>query len=109
NSHPMVSQLIEFVHRENGHAGIQFIMSKLREKFWILQGRRAVRKVVQACVTCRRFSTKTAEVPVASLPEDRVKNARAFEVTGVDLAGSLYLKDGTKVWLVLCTVAYIWN
>ena len=64
-----------------------------------------MRKVIQGCVTCRRFSTKTAEVPVSPLPEDRVKNAKAFEVTGVDLAGPLFLKDGSKVWLVLYTCA----
>src|SRR5207237_1059754 len=87
------------------HAGIQFMMSKLREKYWIMQGRRAVRKVVSSCVKCRRFTTKPAEVPETALPEDRVRTAKAFEVTGVDLAGPLFLQDGSKVWLVLYTCA----
>src|SRR5207237_1448031 len=105
NFHPFVTQLIEFMHQQYGHAGIQFMMSKLREKYWIMQGRRAVRKVVSSCVKCRRFTTKPAEVTETALPEDRVRTAKAFEVTGVDLAGPLFLQDGSKVWLVLYTCA----
>ncbi|GBO26983.1 hypothetical protein AVEN_148065-1 [Araneus ventricosus] len=40
-----------------------------------------------------------------SLPADRVKDAAVFEVVGVDLAGPLYIKRGTKVWAVLYTCA----
>jgi hypothetical protein len=40
-----------------------------------------------------------------SLPADRVEDAAVFEVVGVDLAGPLYIKRGSKVWIVLYTCA----
>ncbi|GFX58508.1 integrase catalytic domain-containing protein [Trichonephila clavipes] len=40
-----------------------------------------------------------------SLPADRVKDANAFDITGIDLAGPLFTRDGGKVWIVLYTCA----
>ncbi|GFX28072.1 integrase catalytic domain-containing protein [Trichonephila clavipes] len=40
-----------------------------------------------------------------SLPADRVKDANAFDITGIDLAGPLFTRDGGKVWMVLYTCA----
>ncbi|OXA44276.1 hypothetical protein Fcan01_20417 [Folsomia candida] len=105
SSHPLVEQLIREEHILNQHAGVQFLMGRIREKCWILQGRRAIKKVVSACVTCRRFTTKKPCVPPASLPEDRVKTAQAFQITGVDLAGPIILRNQTKCWMVLFTCA----
>ena len=105
SSHPLVDRLIREEHIFNCHAGTQFLMSKLRERCWIVQGRRAIKKIVKSCVICRRFSTKCPTVPPAPLPENRVKNATAFEVTGIDLAGPLVLKNKSKCWIVLFTCA----
>ena len=33
--------------------------------------------------------------------EDRVRRVCIFEVVSTDLAGPLYLSDGTKAWIVL--------
>lgn len=80
-------------------------MGKLREKFWIIQSRRAIRKIVNRCVRCRRFAAKSCEVEAAPLPKNRVLDAAVFQITGVDLAGPLFLADGSKVWIVLFTCA----
>jgi hypothetical protein len=105
NKHPLVDQLIREEHLRNGHAGVQYLMAKIREKCWIVQGRKAIRKIVKTCVRCRRFCTKKVSVTPAPLPEDRVKSSKVFEVTGVDLAGPLFLKNGGKAWVVLFTCA----
>ncbi|XP_021959868.1 uncharacterized protein LOC110855787 [Folsomia candida] len=104
-SHPMVLQLIRDAHRNYCHAGVQFIMGKLREKYWILQARKTIRSVIHNCSTCRRFESKKVEVEEAALPEKRVAATEPFQTTGVDLAGPPYLKDGSKVWIVLFTCA----
>ncbi|UYV79914.1 hypothetical protein LAZ67_18001034 [Cordylochernes scorpioides] len=44
--HPFVEQLIWEVHLKNGHVGVQFILSKLREKFWIIRGRKTIKKII---------------------------------------------------------------
>ncbi|XP_021959265.1 uncharacterized protein LOC110855152 [Folsomia candida] len=104
-SHPAVEMLIRESHLENSHAGAQFLMGKLREEYWILQGRQAIKKVISSCVRCRRFSAKEPTVPRGQLPDNRVKMGKVFEVIGVDYAGPLYLKDKSKVWFCLFTCA----
>jgi len=47
-----------------------------------------------------------AVVPTpSSLPKDRVRDAAAFKVTGVDYAGPLFMKGGEQAWIVLYTCA----
>ncbi|UYV60209.1 hypothetical protein LAZ67_1000406 [Cordylochernes scorpioides] len=104
-THPLIEQMICDSHVENCHAGVQFLMNKLREKYWIVKARQTIKKIVRRCVTCRRFSAKPVVVEDAPLPATRVHNAKVFEVVGIDLAGPLYLKDQTKTWVVLFTCA----
>ncbi|CAL8068579.1 unnamed protein product [Orchesella dallaii] len=103
--HPMVDLLIRNFHLQYCHAGIQFVMSKLREKYWIIHSRRTVRKVLKKCIKCSRFNAQHTEVSPSSLPEARVMDSQPFQTTGVDLAGPLFLRDGGKAWIVLYTCA----
>ncbi|GBN85889.1 hypothetical protein AVEN_180976-1 [Araneus ventricosus] len=101
----VTQRLVEHIHIENYHAGTQLFLSMLREKYWIFGGKRTVPKIWNACVMSRRFKSKSPTADPVSLPADRVKDAAVFEVVGVDLAGPLYIKRGTKVWAVLYTCA----
>ncbi|XP_035210820.1 uncharacterized protein LOC118185130 [Stegodyphus dumicola] len=89
----------------NCHAGTQILLSILRKKFWILRGRRAVRNVIKNCIKCKCYNVKSQITEPVPLPADRVKDARVFEVVGMDLAGPLYIKHGDKSWVVLFTCA----
>lgn len=103
--HPVVQAMISWKHRELLHAGVSLLMTNLREEFWIIGARKTIRKVVQRCVRCKRFSArKTESIPIV-LPSDRVQDVAVFQVVGVDLAGPLYLKGGHKSWIVLYTCA----
>ncbi|UYV71077.1 hypothetical protein LAZ67_8001639 [Cordylochernes scorpioides] len=51
------------------------------------------------CVDPEVHTKYTKIVPI------RVRDATAFEILGVDLAGPLYLKNKTKAWIVLFTCA----
>ncbi|GBO24486.1 hypothetical protein AVEN_198942-1 [Araneus ventricosus] len=101
----VTQRLVEHIHIENYHAGTQLFLSMLREKYCIFGGKRTVPKIWNACVMSRRFKSKSPTADPVSLPADRVKDAAVFEVVGVDLAGPLYIKRGTKVWAVLYTCA----
>jgi len=105
HSHPIVDQLIRAEHFKNRHAGVQFIMSVIRGKFWIVQGRKAVRRVIRGCIVCLRHTAKKSNVVSAPLPKDRITTGPTFQTTGVDLAGPLFLKGGEKAWIVLFTCA----
>ncbi|UYV76242.1 hypothetical protein LAZ67_13003148 [Cordylochernes scorpioides] len=103
--HPITEQLIRETHSNNCHAGVHFLLSKLREKFWILKARKTIKRVVRGCIICRRHAEKANTIPCAPLPKDRLFMGRPFEVTGVDLMGPLYLKNGQKIWITLFTCA----
>lgn len=46
SKHVLVHRLIEEYHILNCHKGVQTLLSILREKFWILKGRKTVRQVI---------------------------------------------------------------
>ncbi|GFX67405.1 integrase catalytic domain-containing protein [Trichonephila clavipes] len=46
------------------------------------------------CVPCRRYSSNSPMSEAVSLPADRVKDANAFDITGIDLAGPLFTTNG---------------
>ncbi|KAG8174458.1 hypothetical protein JTE90_018795 [Oedothorax gibbosus] len=83
--------------------------SVLREHYWILGGCHTIRAVIKQCQACRRFKAKKLETVPNPLPEDRVREAKVFEVLGMDFAGPLYVKTGAKmsqkVWICLFTCA----
>lgn len=80
-------------------------MNHLREQYWILRSRRAIRTVIRRCITCKRYNTKKIESPPTVLPENRVREAAVFEITGINFAGPLFLKGNNKAWICLFTCA----
>lgn len=105
DKHSVVESLIRDLHRRSCHVGVQGLLCMLREKYWILRGRRAVRSVINKCVICRRFNSKPIVVEQPPLPADRVGNSVPFGITGVDFAGPLFLRSGNKCWICLFTCA----
>lgn len=98
-----VKRLIWREHVTTSHAGCGILMATLRDRLWILNCRRTIGNVLLSCLKCRRLSAKKCEVQEAPLPKNRIKNAAIFEIIGVDLAGSLFLRGGKKVWICLYT------
>ncbi|XP_035222185.1 uncharacterized protein LOC118195060 [Stegodyphus dumicola] len=104
-NHILVERLIYEKHLELQHAGVSTLMTNLRENFWILKSRKSIRNIIRKCVRCKRFVSQRVEVEPGFPPEDRVREGATFEVVGVDLAGPLYLREGSKAWIVLYTCA----
>ena len=103
-SDPLVNHLIFACHVDNGHAGIEFVLSEIRRRFWILRGRSAVKKVIWRCLDCRRRHGRPEAQQMAPLPPYRLNVAPPFEDSGVDLFGPIQVKSGRytkKVWVVL--------
>ena len=106
--HPIVEILVLSTHVKLCHVGVQGLLSPLREKFCILKGRKSIGDVQSKCVICRRLDAKHIIVSQPTLADLRVRDAAVFETTGVDMAGTLFLRDGHKVWLCLYTCAAYW-
>ena len=42
-------------HERTFHSGINITLSSLREKYWIIRGRETVKRVLHACVLCKKI------------------------------------------------------
>ena len=98
-------QIINHFHFEYFHAGVNSVLSHLRERFWLPRGRQIVRGVLRKCVPCIKQTGKACPQPFyANLPK-RVSEARPFQACGVDYTGAVFLNDNTKVYILLFTCA----
>ena len=104
-NHEIVYLLVREVHEKLGHVGTQIMMNNLRERFWIIGLRRVAKWVLSKCVVCKKQKVKYLQSEAPSLPLERVRDARIFEVTGIDLAGPIYFRGGGKGWICLFTCA----
>ena len=94
--HHITTLIIEDLHTKNLHANGQLLLSLLRQRFWIPDGRNVVRKVIRKCLICFRLKTSTAKQLMGQLSGERVTPTRPFTNTGVDYAGPFYLKQGRQ-------------
>ena len=97
-------------HERVFHHDIETTLSDIRSKFWIVKGRKAVKNVLRKCVTCRWYQGKPLLPPeTPDLPDYRVNTLSAFQCTGLDYAGPLFIKNNTettlKVYILLFTCA----
>ena len=103
--HKVVELLIREAHEKMCHAGVQAVMCHLREKFWILSMRKAVKNVISKCVICKKHTVRPMKTNPPPLPIRRVNDAAVFEVTGVDFAGPVFLRGLQKGGICLFTCA----
>lgn len=85
--HYFTELVISECHKVVHHNGVKETLNAIREVYWIPRGREVVKRVIRACVTCRKHEGK-----IASLPTSRVSDDAPFVHTGMDFAGPLYLK-----------------
>ncbi|KAF7662177.1 hypothetical protein LDENG_00240760, partial [Lucifuga dentata] len=105
NSH--VSKLIlKHIHEQIGNSGRSYMLSKLREHYWLPCANSAARSILRQCIFCRCFQAKVGEQKMADLPQDRItSDLPPFTHVGIDYFGPLEVKRGhihiKKVWSYL--------
>lgn len=73
SKHSKVATLIlRDIHQRTGHCGRNYVLAKLRSRYWIPQANSAIRKIINNCTVCRRMTGKAGEQKMANLPEDRL-------------------------------------
>ncbi|XP_076546700.1 uncharacterized protein LOC143305767 [Osmia lignaria lignaria] len=91
--HHVTDLIIRDTHERTYHAGIQSTLYTIRHRFWLLDGKNQVRKIVRRCVRCIRFRATPVQRVMGNLPKSRVEEAAAFTHTGVDFFGPLFVKE----------------
>lgn len=95
--HRYTQLLIQFYHVKNCHRGREMLINELRQKFWILQARKAVSRVIFNCNFCRLRRAKPDIPEMGQLPVYRLtKPARAFTFVGMDYFGPMTISIGRR-------------
>ena len=93
SKHPLTDLIARYYHEKMFHAGPQFLIASIREKFWPLRVRNLVRRITHTCVSCFRCRPRIQEQIMGKLPPERVSPTLPFLTTGVDLCGPLYYRQ----------------
>lgn len=105
--HPVTEALVRYQHEENLHAGQKALLAVIRQRYWPLNVKSTIRKVIKACVTCFRVNpTKTTQL-MGDLPSYRVQPAPVFAHTGIDFAGPFHIKSHTGLRKAIITKGYL--
>ena len=80
---PSKSRFLELliceIHQRIKHSGIRDTLTTIRERFWLIRGRQAVKKVIRKCVVCRKAEGLPYGVtPPPDLPASRVSEEPPF-------------------------------
>ncbi|KAG1671110.1 hypothetical protein GQR58_016564 [Nymphon striatum] len=93
--HHVTELIIRQWHGHLGHVGAEHTLSQVRRSYWIVNGRKSVRRVLGKCVKCIRLRGSAVCQRMADLPSDRVEpDHRPFSTCGVDLFGPMIVKQG---------------
>ena len=109
SKHPFVQLVIKNVHNSIMHFDVSQTLTALRERYWVIRGREAVKGIVKGCVICRRYEgTSYKSLPTANLPIERVSDDPPFTHIGLDFAGPLSVSSSNSSKTIQDTIrAYI--
>ncbi|XP_051169415.1 uncharacterized protein LOC127286855 [Leptopilina boulardi] len=88
----LTTLIISEAHDRTLHGGTQLTLSHIRQRFWIIGGRQAVKSYILKCVKCARQRGIRAQQLMGQLPLSRITPSRPFLATGVDYAGPISVK-----------------
>jgi hypothetical protein len=106
--HHFTKLLILQTHIRLHYLGVCIILAELREEFSVPRARQTIKQVLHSCLPCRIAKGLPGGEIEVPLPTDRVTPLRPFAVTGIDYAGSLFVKVGNtlqKCYISLFTCA----
>lgn len=72
--------------------GVELDMNEIRQKYWVMNCRSAVKSVFSRCLMCRIEKTKPSRPLMGQQPEARLKRVRAFVNVGMGYFGPIFLK-----------------
>ena len=66
--HHVVDLIVRHYHLKSGHSGLEHVLSLIRQRFWILKARTAVKSVLRGCFDCKRRQAPLGEQQMAIYP-----------------------------------------
>lgn len=108
SKHNVTGLIFKEEHVDLHHCGAEQLLASVRQKYWVLWGRKEARKVTRSCVDCFRWRPTRAQIKMGDLPAARVAGyVRPFAISGVDYAGPIKIKESRRRGRVHTSKAYI--
>ncbi|XP_037790101.1 uncharacterized protein LOC119585554 [Penaeus monodon] len=86
---PVSKLLIHWQHEKSAHSGRYYVLSHLRQRYWILGAGPLLKKITSTCTVCRRLAPRQLAQLMSDLPADRLSpNKPPFTHSGVDCSRS---------------------
>ncbi|XP_074029501.1 uncharacterized protein [Leptinotarsa decemlineata] len=93
----MTKLLIRHYHKLNHHQGREQIINHLRERFWIINVRSAVKACISSCIICKKKNARVETQQMGLIPDFRtVQQCRPFMITGMDYFGPMTVTIGRR-------------
>ena len=89
--HHVTKLLILEIHIREGHFGCNHTLNAIRERYWILKGRTAVKSALKERRNWRFCKAKPGKQQMGELPAPRVTPSAPFVTCGTDLMGTLFV------------------
>ena len=95
--HPAVLLLIHYFHHQAGHHGRERVINDLKQQYWILKARAAVKSVWNSCQECKNRRAQPRIPAMAQLPIVRTDGSGyPFTNVGVDYFGPFEVTIGRR-------------
>ena len=96
-SHRLAELILWDCHNRVKHNGVRETLNEFQTQYWVTRSRSFGRKILSRCVLCRFLNSRQYSYPKSPvLPETRLKDDRAFAVTGMDHFGIIHCKNVFK-------------
>ncbi|XP_070515873.1 uncharacterized protein [Cardiocondyla obscurior] len=89
----LTTRIIRAEHVNALHAGAETTLAMVRQRFWPIAARSAVRNVIKKCMICFKCAPTLSQTILGDLPARRVNVSRPFTYTGIDYAGPILVKE----------------
>lgn len=95
SQHHLTQLIISNCHaKEVGHLGTNATLNQVMKRFWVVNPRATVNKVLRQCLQCKRRTAKPNNQIMADLPPARLHMYESpFSHTGVDYFGPYLIKQ----------------
>lgn len=93
SKHPLTKLLIHQTHIDNLHCGQQQVLYTLRQKYWPINAKSVIRKIIHQCIRCHKVNPKPYEHQMGNLPKSRLTPSPPFFYCGIDYAGPFFTRD----------------
>lgn len=82
--HHVTRLIFKAKHVRLHHCGPEQLLTSIRQKYWILSGRREARRITRSCRNCFRLHPSGARVKMGDIPEAKIAGfLRPFAVSGL--------------------------